>query len=97
MVIWFRDFLIEQGYAVKPATIYQDNLSTIAMAKRGHSTSQRTKHIAIRYFFIKDRIESKEVSVEHMPGKHIVADGLSKPLQGDGFRVSRSAIMGHTH
>jgi Reverse transcriptase (RNA-dependent DNA polymerase) len=94
MVIWFRDFLIQQGYEVKPATVYQDNMSTIALAKRGYSNSQRTRHIAIRYFWIKDRIDSSEVSVEHMPGEKIIADGLSKPLQGDGFRVSRSAIMG---
>jgi hypothetical protein len=50
-----------QRLTVGPTIIKQDDLSTIiVMANKGKSTSKRTKHIAIRYFFIKDRIESNE-------------------------------------
>jgi hypothetical protein len=34
-VIWTRDFLSAQGYAMPPAKVYQDNLSTITMAEKG--------------------------------------------------------------
>ena len=58
-VIWVRNFLISQGYNVGPAVIWQDNKSTLAMAERGRSTSSRTKHIHVRYFFVTDRVKKK--------------------------------------
>ena len=57
--IWTREFLIEQGYDISPATVFQDNKSTIVMAEKGRSTSERTRHIHIRFYFIKDRIDNK--------------------------------------
>ena len=54
--IWTRNFLGPegQGYKMGPATVYEDNMSTIKLAEKGRSTSERTRHISIRYFFIKD-------------------------------------------
>jgi hypothetical protein len=95
-VIWSRDFLIAQGYDMSPSTIYQDNMSTITLANKGRSTSARTRHVAIRYFFVKDRIDSKEVSVEYLPTGEMIADILTKPLQGDLFRRMRAWLMGHS-
>jgi hypothetical protein len=62
--------------------------------RKGRSISARTRHIAIRYFFIKDREDAGEVTVEHMGTDAIAADGLTKPLQGDAFRISRDRLMG---
>jgi hypothetical protein len=45
-----RDFLVLQGYRMPPVTVYQDNLSCMALIARGRSGSERTRHIAIRYF-----------------------------------------------
>ena len=94
MVIWTREFLQEQGYAMATGIIYQDNKSTIAMANRGTSNSPRTRHISIRYFFVKDRIDSGEVVIEHMGTEHMLADGMTKPLQGEQFRAWRRGVMG---
>ena len=93
-VIWTKEFMAGQGYGVQSALMYQDNTSTIALAARGKSRSARTRHIAIRYFFIKDRVESGEIVIEHLGTDQIIADGLTKPLQGDAFRVSRDRLMG---
>jgi hypothetical protein len=65
--IWCRSFLMEQGYQVAPATIHQDNQSTIALAKNGLTSSDRTRHVSIRYFWMKDKIESKEIEVIYKP------------------------------
>ena len=89
MVIWTREFLQDQGYTMAPGIIYQDNKSTIAMVNRGISNSPRTRHVAIRYF-----LQSGEVVIEHMGTEHMLADGMSKPLQGDLFRVMRRRSMG---
>jgi len=92
-VIWTRDFLLAQGYEVGPAKLYQDNESTIALAEKGYSTNSKTRHIAIRYFFVKDRIDAGEVALEHLPTEQMLADMLTKPLQGTLFRKLRSELL----
>jgi hypothetical protein len=91
--IWTRDFLIGQGYTMGPATVYQDNMSAIALAAKGKSTSDRTRHIHIRYFFVKDRVDAGEISVEYKPTTMMLADLLTKPLQGDLFRAMRKDLL----
>ena len=91
--IWTRDFLIHQGYNLGPATVHQDNMSTIALAEKGRSTSERTRHISIRYFFVKDRIDSGEIKVEYTPTTNMLADVLTKPLQGELFRAMRKQLL----
>lgn len=92
-VIWTREFLLEQGYDVKPVVL-QDNQSTMALIEKGRSTSARTRHIAIRYFFVKDRVDSGELSIEYEPTVTMLADCMTKPLQGDLFRDMREMLMG---
>ena len=46
--------------------------------EKGRLTSSRTRHIHIRYFFIKDRVESGEVCISYMPTEDMVADLLTK-------------------
>ena len=96
-VIWFRDYLIGQGYDVGPATIYQDNMSTMALVKKGYSTSSNTRHINIRYFFIKDRVDQAELKIEYLPTEDMIADFFTKPLQGELFRKLRDKILGITN
>jgi len=92
-VIWTREFLMEQGYEVKPVML-QDNQSTMALIEKGRSTSARTRHIGIRYFFVKDRVDSGELSIEYEPTMTMLADCMTKPLQGDLFRDMREMLMG---
>ena len=93
-VLWTRNFLLEIGYDVGPATIYQDNQSTIKLVENGKSNSGRTRHIAIRYFFVADRIQTGEIKVEYMCTGDMIADILTKPLQGSLFRRLRALLMG---
>jgi hypothetical protein len=93
-VIWVRDYLIGQGYPIGPATIYQDNMSTMALVKKGYSTSNNTRHINIRYFFIKDRIDNEELKIEYLPTEDMIADFFTKPLQGDLFKKLRDKVLG---
>ena len=93
-VIWVRDYLIGQGYDIGPATIYQDNMSTMALVKKGYSTSNNTRHINIRYFFIKDRVDKQELQIEYLPTEDMVADFFTKPLQGELFKTLRDNVLG---
>jgi hypothetical protein len=93
-VLWTNYFLKAQGYAPERTVIYQDNESAILLEKNGKgSSSKRTKHINVRYYFIKDRIDSGEVCVEHCPATEMIGDFFTKPLQGALFVKFRSIIM----
>ena len=63
--------------------------------EKGRSTSRRTKHISVRYFFVKDRID-KEVKLVYLSTDDMLADFYTKPLQGSLFRRMRDMIMGIT-
>jgi hypothetical protein len=92
-IIWCRNFLEAQGYDMPPAQVFQDNMSTIAMIRSGKPTSDRTRHINIRFFFINDREKSGEVKVEYRSTKSMHADILTKPLQGEQFEVLRNELL----
>jgi hypothetical protein len=88
-------FVEGQGYGVKASILNQDNLSAILLEKNGRaSSSNRTKNINVRYFFIKDQIASGKITVEHCPATEILGDHFTKPLQGTVFRKFRAEIQG---
>ena len=97
IVVWSRYFLMAQGYGVTQNLLLQDNQSSILLERNGKASSgKRTRHINIRYFFITDRVNMKEIEIEWCPTKEMVADFMTKPLQGSHFRRLRDLIMGTT-
>jgi hypothetical protein len=42
----------------------------------------RTCHINIRYYFVTDKIKSKEMHIEYCPTQSMIADFFTKPLKG---------------
>jgi hypothetical protein len=93
-VLWTRYFLESQGYQAKEAIVYQDNQSTLLLAKNGRaSSSKRTRHINICYFSVTDCIASGEVLVEYCPTKKDDSRFFTKPLQGSLFTESCDMIM----
>ena len=76
-----RIFLIAQGYEMGPINIYQDNMSCMALIGRGRSAAERTRHINIRYFWVKERVDTGEAIIKHMGTKDMYANLLTEPLQ----------------
>jgi hypothetical protein len=92
-----RYFMKAQGYGVKDNVLFQDNKSSIILEKNGKdSSSKRTNHINIRYFFITDRVKKEEVSVVWCPTGDMIGDFVTKPFQGALFRKFRDQLMGVT-
>jgi hypothetical protein len=95
-MIWARMFLEQQGYEIEENLLYQDNQSAIKIESNGSkSCSRRSRHIDMRYFFIKDRLESEHIKVVYCPTEQMIADFFTKPLQGKLFHYLKSIIMGH--
>lgn len=73
---------------------YQDNQSAIKMEKNGMKFSgNRTRHIITKYFIIKDILKNEQIKLEHCRTDLMLADYLTKPLQGSSFKRMRDIIM----
>ena len=95
--VWISSILKFQGYDVTRSVSYQDNESAIKLEKNGmRSRGDKSRHIHIRYFFIKDILEREEIDLEHCGTEHMVAYFLSKPLQGKHFRMFKLWEMYHS-
>ena len=64
----------------------------MALMKRGGPTSERSRHIQIRHFWIAERVADKEVVLEHLSTEDMVANALTKPVQGAQFLKERSGL-----
>ncbi len=91
--IHLRSFLIAQGYPERPAILYQDNMSAIALIKKGKSGSMRTRHICIRYYWLHEQCEIGTTMIVYKPtGDMGAANILTKAVVGGQFIVERQAI-----
>ena len=94
-ILWTRLFMKEQGIKVSDNIWYQDNKSAILLEKNGRaSSSKRTKHIEIRYYYVVDRIAKGDLTVVWCPTEKMITDFLTKPLQGRMFIQFRNVLMG---
>ena len=93
-ILWTCNFLMSQGYPVQKNVVYQDNMSAMLLENNGRkSSTKRTKHIELRYFFIYDQVQQNKVSIKHCPTITMRADFFTKPLQGMLFYHLRDLIM----
>jgi hypothetical protein len=65
-------------------TIYCDNTAAIAVAKdpKYHG---KTKHIKMRYHYIREAIIEQYVILKHISTNSMVVDPLTKPIVRDAF------------
>ena len=71
--------------------VYEDNMGTIFLSEN-EQVSARTKHIDIRYHFIRDIIHKKELKVKHVKGENNVSDILTKNVNQVAFNKHSSNI-----
>jgi hypothetical protein len=75
----------------EPTTIHCDNTSVISLSKNlvQHSKS---KHIPIKYHYLRDQAENKNIKLEYVPTQEQVADIFTKPLSRDVFEYLRQKL-----
>jgi len=96
--IWARMFLEAQGYEIKENVFFQDNQSAMKLEKNGRSScGQKSRHIDIRFFFMKDRVGTEGMDIRYCPTEQMLADFFTKPLQGSLFKCFKRVIMGLDH
>lgn len=68
-----------------PMQLFEDNQGTINITKNPVN-HPGTKHIAVRYFAIRDWIQEDRLKVDYLPTSEMLADALTKPLNGTLLR-----------
>ena len=69
----------------------EDNQGAISIAKNPVAHS-RTKHIDIRYHYIREAIQGEIVNLCYCPTEQMVADLLTKSLPRERFKMLRDAM-----
>lgn len=70
-----------------------DNQSAINFAK-GNSVNSHTRHIDIKYHFVRDLIKFQNLKLEYIPTVDNAADLLTKALPRQKNQVFRDALLG---
>ena len=90
--LWWRNQLAGLGHDMsQPTTLLCDNLGTIALTKNPvHHAS--TKHIDLRYHFIRDHVEKRVLRLQHIRTTDMAADILTKPLSGEKHIITANLL-----
>lgn len=78
--LWLRSLLSQLfSTTLETTTLFSDNQSAIALTQ-DHQYHPRTKHIDIRYHFIRWIVENGSLRLLYCPTEDMIADALTKPL-----------------
>lgn len=92
--IHLRQLVKDLGHAQDEATvIFEDNAGCIALSENP-VFHKRSKHIDIRYHFIRERVANNEIKVKYIPTEDQLADLLTKGLSKQRTLKLSTAIMG---
>ena len=90
-LFWMKKLLGDYGITQDTVVVYCDNSSAIDISKNPVQHS-KTKHIEIRYHFIRDLVEKKIVTLEYIPTERQNADIFTKPLDRSKFEILSQVI-----
>ncbi|KAI5412473.1 hypothetical protein KIW84_057228 [Lathyrus oleraceus] len=90
-LVWMKQMLTEYNVTQNVMTLLCDNLSAINISKNPIQHS-RTKHIDIRHHFIRDLVEDKVITLEHVATDLHLADIFTKALDATQFENLRSKL-----
>jgi len=73
--IWQVNVFGAQGYDIRNNYVYQDNENAMKMEVNGrNSCTGNSRHIDIKYFWVKDRVDKEEVEIKYCPTTLMLAD-----------------------
>ena len=92
-IMWLRILLKELFLNIKtPTIIYVDNQSAKRISEND-TEHDRTKHIDIRHYFIRDLISNGEIKLEWVSTTEQIADIFTKSLNSSIFTTLRKKLM----
>ena len=75
----------------EPIPIFCDNTNAISISKNSVMHS-KTKHIPIKYRFVREQVAEKNIKLEYVGTKEQIADIFTKPLPREAFEYLRQKL-----
>ena len=92
-LLWTKQIIEELGIKIRtPILVHEDNQTCIKIAENPMS-QKRTRHMDIRYHFIRDFVQDKTIKLVYCQTDFQQADILTKPLARPAFERLRGHIM----
>lgn len=90
--IWLRRLLCDlNSHDNSPITVYENNQAAIHLSK-SYRNHPKTKHIDIKYHFIRDVIRNEDICVQYCPTDNMIADIFTKSLSANNFLNFREML-----
>jgi hypothetical protein len=91
-VLWIKNNLKDiQVPCEQPVSIMCDNTNAINLSKNLVQHS-KTKHIPIKYHFLREQVQDQVVKLEYVPSKEKIVDIFTKPLPREPFEYLRHKL-----
>lgn len=91
-IVWMKQMLKDIGITfVELVVIHCDNTSIVNMSNNPMMHS-KTKHISIKYHFLRDKVAEKKIRLEYISTKENIANIFTKPLPKDSFEYLRGML-----
>ena len=91
------DLLTEIGHPQKPVVFYENNQAVISlMLKSDFNYQTKSKHISVRYQFLKEQVRNNVIVFRYIPTELQLADIFTKPIIGERFFYFRDCLLGRT-
>ena len=92
VAVWIRQLLDDLHMSQdQPTVIMEDNQGAICLANNPVIHS-RTKHVDIRYHYVREAIGNRAVKVQYCPTEEMVAELLTKALPKSRFPTLRHKV-----
>ena len=92
--IWLQNFIsaLEVVHFIsRPLKLFCNNFAVVSFSRNTRSTSH-SKHIDVKFFFVKEKVGESLISIEYMPTTSMLADPLTKD-----FTYLCVSKTGHPH
>ena len=96
--MWLQNFVTRLRVVdeiERPLKIYYDNNSTVLYSNNNRS-STKSKFIDIKFLVVKERVQNRQISIEHIGTNSMLVDPLTKGLLPKVFH-KHTAHMGVIH
>lgn len=92
-ISWIQQLLLDLSVSLTlPHVVWCDNLSAIALASNPIFHA-RTKHVEVDYHFVREKVITKQILVQHVGTLDQIADIFTKPLSVARFQYLKSKLL----
>ena len=88
---WLIKLINDLTFDTKTLTIFEDNQAAICLANNPKAV-RKTKHIDLKYHYVRNLVSDNIVSVSYCPTSEMVADIFTKAISGERFAKLRDML-----